>query len=82
MSNHTSVEGTVALVTGANRGIGAAFVSGLLEAGAQQVYAAARDPQTLTTLAQRDEGRPMPTNCGRPGCASRRYGSRGLSTTS
>src|SRR5262245_15655365 len=54
MSNRTSVEGTVALVTGANRGIGAAFVSGLLEAGAQRVYAAARDPQTLTALAQRD----------------------------
>src|SRR5262249_1934554 len=54
MSNRTGVEGTVALVTGANRGIGAAFVSGLLEAGAQRVYAAARDPQTLATLAQRD----------------------------
>ena len=54
MSNHTPVDGTVALVTGANRGIGAAFVSGLLEAGAQRVYAAARDPRTLATLAQRD----------------------------
>ena len=54
MSNHTPLEGTVALVTGANRGIGAAFVSGLLEAGAQRVYAAARDPQTLAALAQSD----------------------------
>ena len=54
MSNRTTVEGTVALVSGANRGIGAAFVSGLLEAGAQRVYAAARNPQTLATLAQRD----------------------------
>jgi NAD(P)-dependent dehydrogenase (short-subunit alcohol dehydrogenase family) len=54
MSNRTSVEGRVALVTGANRGIGAAFVSGLLEAGAQRVYAAARDPQSLAALAQRD----------------------------
>ena len=44
----------MALVTGANRGIGAAFVSGLLEAGAERVYAAARDPQTLTALAQSD----------------------------
>jgi NAD(P)-dependent dehydrogenase (short-subunit alcohol dehydrogenase family) len=53
MSNHTTVAGAVALVTGANRGIGAAFVSGLLEAGAQRVYAAARDPQTLV-LVERD----------------------------
>ena len=34
-----------ALVTGANRGIGAAFVNALLEAGARRVYAAFRDPQ-------------------------------------
>jgi NAD(P)-dependent dehydrogenase (short-subunit alcohol dehydrogenase family) len=54
MSNRTTVEGTVALVTGANRGIGAAFVSGLLEAGAQRVYAAARDAQALAGPAQRD----------------------------
>src|SRR5262245_41532019 len=53
MSNCTPLEGTAALVTGANRGIGAAFVSGLLVAGAQRVYAAARDPQALV-LAERD----------------------------
>lgn len=34
----------VALVTGAHRGLGAAFVRGLLEAGAAKVYAAARNP--------------------------------------
>jgi NAD(P)-dependent dehydrogenase (short-subunit alcohol dehydrogenase family) len=56
MSNHTTVAGAVALVTGANRGIGAAFVQGLLDAGARRVYAAARNPQTLATLAQRDTG--------------------------
>ena len=33
MSNRISLKGAVALVSGANRGIGAAFVSGLLEAG-------------------------------------------------
>jgi NAD(P)-dependent dehydrogenase (short-subunit alcohol dehydrogenase family) len=38
----------VALVTGANRGIGKAFVEGLLAAGAAKVYAAARDPSTVT----------------------------------
>lgn len=38
------IENTVALVTGANRGIGAAFVRELLAAGASKVYAACRDP--------------------------------------
>lgn len=38
------IKGSVALVTGANRGLGAAFVRGLLEAGASKVYAAARKP--------------------------------------
>ncbi|MFK8043038.1 SDR family oxidoreductase [Congregibacter sp.] len=33
-----------AIVTGANRGIGAAFVTALLEAGASKVYAACRNP--------------------------------------
>lgn len=41
------LEGTVILVTGANRGIGKAFVEALLERGAEKVYAAARDPQTV-----------------------------------
>jgi len=38
------IDDTVALVTGANRGVGEAFVRGLLAAGARKVYAAARDP--------------------------------------
>jgi NAD(P)-dependent dehydrogenase (short-subunit alcohol dehydrogenase family) len=37
-----NVEGSVALVTGANRGLGAAFARGLLAAGAQTVYGGAR----------------------------------------
>ncbi|MBV9790664.1 MAG: SDR family oxidoreductase [Chloroflexi bacterium] len=49
-----SVAGSVALVTGANRGIGAAFVQELLAAGAQRVYAAARNPRSLLELAQQD----------------------------
>ena len=42
------IENAVALVTGANRGIGLAFVRELLERGARKVYAAARDPETVT----------------------------------
>lgn len=38
------VTGSVALVTGANRGLGAAFARGLLAAGAKTVYGAARGP--------------------------------------
>ena len=38
------LQGTVALVTGANRGIGAALVRALVDAGAARVYAAMRTP--------------------------------------
>ena len=37
------IEGSVALVTGANRGLGAAFCRTLLDRGAAKVYAGARD---------------------------------------
>ncbi len=40
-------KGSIALVTGANRGLGRAIVSALLEAGAAKVYAAARDPRKV-----------------------------------
>src|SRR3981081_2765301 len=42
------IKGCVALVTGASRGLGRAFSAGLLTAGAAKVYAAARDPRTLS----------------------------------
>ncbi len=38
---------SVALVTGANRGIGRAFVRALVDHGAARVYAGARDPATV-----------------------------------
>lgn len=47
------IEGTVALVTGANRGIGKAFVDALLERGAAKVYAGARDPATVVSADPR-----------------------------
>lgn len=40
-------EGSVVLVTGANRGLGKTFAEGFIEAGAAKVYAAARDPATV-----------------------------------
>lgn len=43
------VAGSVALVTGANRGLGAAFAKGLLAAGAKTVYGGARKPFTSDT---------------------------------
>ncbi|KJK45610.1 short-chain dehydrogenase [Lentzea aerocolonigenes] len=42
------IEGSVALVTGANRGIGNAIALALLENGAAKVYAGARKPETIT----------------------------------
>jgi len=42
------IAGAIALVTGANRGLGLAFARALLEAGAAKVYAAARNPATVT----------------------------------
>ena len=42
------IDNAVALVTGANRGIGLAFTRALLARGARKVYAAARDPASVT----------------------------------
>jgi NAD(P)-dependent dehydrogenase (short-subunit alcohol dehydrogenase family) len=41
------IDGTIALVTGANRGIGKAFAAALLERGATKVYACVRDVATV-----------------------------------
>ena len=48
------VEGSIALVTGANRGIGEALVHELLKRGATKVYACARNPALLETLVASD----------------------------
>jgi NAD(P)-dependent dehydrogenase (short-subunit alcohol dehydrogenase family) len=42
-----NIEGQVALVTGANRGLGKAYTAALLAAGAKKVYGGARDPKQI-----------------------------------
>jgi NAD(P)-dependent dehydrogenase (short-subunit alcohol dehydrogenase family) len=43
-----NIDGSIAVVTGANRGLGAALSEALLERGAAKVYAAARRPESIT----------------------------------
>ena len=49
------IEGAVALVTGANRGIGRALTEALLSRGVRKVYATARNPEALRLRAVREE---------------------------
>lgn len=49
------IEGCVALVTGANRGIGESLVHELLRAGAAKVYAGARNPAPLSAQFNDDK---------------------------
>jgi NAD(P)-dependent dehydrogenase (short-subunit alcohol dehydrogenase family) len=56
----SKIEGQTALVTGANRGIGRAYVEELLAAGASKIYAAARKPESLEQLVAEGNGRIIP----------------------
>lgn len=51
------IQNAIALVTGANRGLGRELVQQLLAAGAPKVYATARDPASLGDLARANPGR-------------------------
>jgi NAD(P)-dependent dehydrogenase (short-subunit alcohol dehydrogenase family) len=50
MMSPRRIEGAVALVTGANRGIGRALTEALLTRGVRKVYATARNPEALEAL--------------------------------
>lgn len=54
------IEGATAIVTGANRGIGRAFVERLLARGAARVYAGSRTPEAQAALAALDPARVIP----------------------
>ncbi len=51
------IAGSVALVTGSNRGIGRSYVKTLLAMGAKKVYAAARDIKGVEDLVRANPGR-------------------------
>ncbi len=54
------VQGAIALVTGANGGIGQYYIQGLQAAGATRIYAGARNPDTLKDIAATDPDRIIP----------------------
>ncbi|AFY75187.1 short-chain dehydrogenase of unknown substrate specificity [Synechococcus sp. PCC 7502] len=54
------IHNAIALVTGANRGIGYAFVNALLQSGAKKVYATARNLQSLDAVVALDPSRVIP----------------------
>jgi NAD(P)-dependent dehydrogenase (short-subunit alcohol dehydrogenase family) len=55
-----NVQGSTALVTGGNRGIGEALVRALLEAGAARVYVGTRELSNANHLAAEAPGRAVP----------------------
>jgi short-subunit dehydrogenase len=55
-----NISGSVVLVTGANRGLGKAFVTEVLQRGASKVYVTARDVASLSDLLRAGDCRLVP----------------------
>ena len=55
-----TIQNSVVLVTGANRGIGKAYVEALVQAGAKKIYATARKLESLTETVAIDPERIVP----------------------
>ena len=49
------IDGSVALVTGANRGLGLAYARELVKRGAAKVYGAARNPAPVKESQRRNQ---------------------------
>ncbi len=60
MSNQISIQDSIAVVSGANRGIGKAITEELLSQGIQKVYAGARNLQSLEPLTEKYGYRVVP----------------------
>lgn len=54
------IQGAIALVTGANGGIGQYYIQGLQAAGAKRIYAGARNPDSLKDIVATDPDRIIP----------------------
>jgi NAD(P)-dependent dehydrogenase (short-subunit alcohol dehydrogenase family) len=54
------IQGAIALVTGANGGIGQYYIQGLQAAGASRIYAGARNPDSLKDIVATDPDRIIP----------------------
>lgn len=55
-----NIQNTVALVTGANRGVGRELVAQLIDMGVTKVYASARNTDSLSSLIALDANRVLP----------------------
>jgi NAD(P)-dependent dehydrogenase (short-subunit alcohol dehydrogenase family) len=73
------IRGSIALVSGANRGIGRALVEALLDQGARRVYATGRDLATLDGVVALDRARvrPLKLDVTNPGDARAAAGAAG-----